>query len=334
MEERQLKPEDPDPIKKQLEHLFRGKVGDAPPAQAAVDEIYKEGERRFALRIPPGFQDAGKEGDGPEGHMSGGIIYKRKYADFLIWKQILQFAASSSTPSVIFVTDDGKDDWWLKLMSDAPKTLGPRPELIEEAASEGGVDVFLMYSPEGFLQAAKKTLKADISKATLDEVRDLSMSRSRLDLLAALGSDPERARLHHLAILKFLESRHPAISQRSGYPDYIVKKDGKILGFEVRSGTPRRSRPSDIRDALDQAVDAVRSGIVDELSIIWSTTAENHAAILGRRLNLILGDVEEPVGIIIGVFIPKYGGGLPVMFLPLVELEPGGRLTYSSSDED
>ena len=84
----------------------------------AQEEIYKwceEGEKRYKNQIPPGFMD-GKDKDGV-----------RKYSDFIIWKEILNYARNQKK-DIIFVTDDVKADWWdesgfhAKLLAEFEKT--------------------------------------------------------------------------------------------------------------------------------------------------------------------------------------------------------------------
>ena len=183
LQETQQKLSAPDLLKIQIETLFAGRVGDPPKNQAAIDELYKQAGVRFKFKIPPGYQDADKDKDESDGYLHGGIIYKRKYGDYLVWKQILAHAKATNTKSVIFVTDDGKDDWWRKIDSDGPKTIGPRPEIIEEARLSASVEFLLLYNPESFLKYAKESLQAQVSEKTLNEVRDVSNTRSLNEIL-------------------------------------------------------------------------------------------------------------------------------------------------------
>ena len=72
--------------------------------ELTLQEIYdwdEQGEKRYKDNVPPGFMDA-KDKKGV-----------RKYSDFFIWKEILRFAQNHNK-DVIFVTDDIKQDWWVK----------------------------------------------------------------------------------------------------------------------------------------------------------------------------------------------------------------------------
>jgi hypothetical protein len=177
LQETQQKLTATDLLKDRIEALFEGRVGIPPKDQVAVDELQKQAETRFKLMIPPGYQDADKGKDEPDGYIHGGILYKRKYGDYIVWQQLLAHAKASNSKAVIFVTDDGKDDWWLRIDSDGRKTIGARPELIEEARLSASVESFLMYKPEGFLKYAKEFLKAQVSEETLSDVREVSTNR-------------------------------------------------------------------------------------------------------------------------------------------------------------
>ncbi len=137
-----------DHMRVKIDTLLSGKVGDNPFDQKAVDDIYKEGEKRFAGEIPPGFKDSKKENSGePNAFLYGGVIYKRKFGDLMLWKQLINHVKNAGLKCVVLLTDDGKEDWWWKVDSEGKKKIGPRPELVEEIKREGGVENFYMYNP-------------------------------------------------------------------------------------------------------------------------------------------------------------------------------------------
>lgn len=71
-----------------------------PFSQTELFRLCDEGKDRYKNNIPPGYKDNDKDGI-------------RKYADLIIWKEILRFSKSKNR-DVIFVTDDVKNDWWEK----------------------------------------------------------------------------------------------------------------------------------------------------------------------------------------------------------------------------
>src|SRR5882724_7827261 len=97
-----------DDVLARLTELFDGRVGDC-YSDEELPKIMKQAEERAKNKIPPGFRDAHKE-DG------------RQHGDTLVWLQVLSEAGKRKRP-VIFVTDDAKDDWWLR---HSGKSIGPR----------------------------------------------------------------------------------------------------------------------------------------------------------------------------------------------------------------
>ena len=89
-------------------------------------EIIREGELRYKYELPPGFKDNGKEGI-------------EKFGDLFLWKEILKLPSIKEVNSIIFITNDEKDDWWEKEKSkknkEAEETgilINLRSELQEE----------------------------------------------------------------------------------------------------------------------------------------------------------------------------------------------------------
>lgn len=120
--------------------LFAGRVGPK-PTEERIAAIRKEGEERYAKRIPPGFEDAKKGGDGGD-----------KFGDLIIWKEMIEKAKADKRP-IIFITDDGKSDWW---HIHHGKKLGPHPYLVEEIFIATNQQ-FHIYELPQFLRYAAET---------------------------------------------------------------------------------------------------------------------------------------------------------------------------------
>jgi len=143
-----------DPIQAAVLKLFDGKVGNL-TSDAELLTIYKQGEERYRLKIPPGYEDKEKGGTA-------------QYSDLVIWFQVIAKAKENKLP-MILVTDDRKDDWWLKIEG---KTIGPHPELVQEISTQAGV-TFYMYSADPFMKYAGKYLKYKVEKKAINEVREV-----------------------------------------------------------------------------------------------------------------------------------------------------------------
>lgn len=129
-------------------------------------ELFKEGAARYKDDIPPGFKDTRKNKSA-----------RRPYGDLIIWKEMIAQAKAQSKP-VVFVTDDAKEDWWLRVDG---KNMGPLPSLRAEMSSETAQD-FCLYTSEQFLTyAAPLFLKRAANAKALEEVERSRRARQFLD---------------------------------------------------------------------------------------------------------------------------------------------------------
>jgi PIN like domain len=156
-----------DNIKDEIASAFENRVGEKFDS-ARLESIFIEGKERFSNRTPPGYADDRKSQD-PKSDSEKRTVY----GDLIIWKQII-FKATQVSKPVVFITDDAKTDWWLEIQG---KTIGPRPELVEEFILETS-QMFHMYSSERFLEYVKNAEIFEISKSTIDEVREIDGMRS------------------------------------------------------------------------------------------------------------------------------------------------------------
>ncbi|NEQ35994.1 MAG: hypothetical protein F6K40_06720 [Okeania sp. SIO3I5] len=150
---------DEDKILEKIDSLFDSKVG-KPYDDETLEKLYKEGETRFNKLIPPGFEDKKKEGN-------------KKYGDFILWKQILDFAKENSLP-IIFIIREKKPDWWNKKNGEI---ISPRIELRREF-QENVKQQFWMYTPENFLKCAKEKFQLDINPRSIEETNQIADAES------------------------------------------------------------------------------------------------------------------------------------------------------------
>ncbi|MEN5305384.1 PIN domain-containing protein [Pseudomonas sp. TWI628] len=153
-----------DDVKERLADLLEGKVGDAYD-ENKLKELLKFGEGRYANHIPPGYEDAGK--------YKNSTVFEHvraRYGDLIVWRQLIDYAKAHSS-SIILITGDQKDDWWLRV---GGKTLSPRPELISEFKAEAGAD-FYMYSHSNFLSLANDYLHQRTSASVIKEIEDAAL---------------------------------------------------------------------------------------------------------------------------------------------------------------
>lgn len=165
---------DRDKLRDTIDDLLKERVGQPPKDQDTLNSIYADGKRRFAEKRPPGYADALKEGF----YSHAGLSFQRQYGDLVVWEEIIEKAKISDLTHLILLTDDKKEDWWWIQDSQGKKTIGPRPELIDEIRSRTKVSVFYMYTSERFLSYAGQFLGATIKPDTIDEVRAVSLHAS------------------------------------------------------------------------------------------------------------------------------------------------------------
>ena len=140
-----------------ITELYDGQVGDD-FAEKDLEMLYKEGEKRYTNKIPPGYCDEKNKKD--KGKRS-------LYGDLIVWKQtILQ--SKDKKQDVIFVTDDHKEDWWNKVDG----KHSPRKELIKEFLSETGQKI-LIYDSKRFLEYANRNKELKVSQKTIKEVEKI-----------------------------------------------------------------------------------------------------------------------------------------------------------------
>jgi hypothetical protein len=154
-----------------VSELFAGRIG-AKPTEESLAAIRKEGEVRYSKKIPPGFEDAKKAGDGGD-----------KFGDLIIWKEMIEKAKADKHP-IIFVTDDGKSDWW---HIHHGKKLGPHPYLVEEFLAATGQQ-FHIYELPQFLRHSAET-GSSIQPEAVQQIADTMIADTQAVTHQAAASE-------------------------------------------------------------------------------------------------------------------------------------------------
>jgi hypothetical protein len=162
-----------DHVRDRVTQLFEKKVG-APYTEEQLKKVYLEGKNRYEKSVPPGYKDEHKDDES-------------KYGDLVVWKQIIDKAKESET-SIMFVTDDRKEDWWERFKG---KVIRPRPELIQEICEQTGVK-FYMYQTDPFMEQASKHLRRKVKQNAIDEVKNI---RNYYDSLASIQLSAQAGQL-------------------------------------------------------------------------------------------------------------------------------------------
>ncbi len=152
-----------------ITELYENKVGDE-QTEEELEEIYKEGKKRYENLIPPGYKDK-KEKD----------TNRHIYGDLIIWKELIK-EAKSANKDIIFITADTKEDWWLIFNG---KTISPRSELVKEFSQTKRTILF--YTPQNFLKWYKEKQNNNIQDSSINEVGEIqNQSYSLFDLSETL----------------------------------------------------------------------------------------------------------------------------------------------------
>jgi len=156
-----------DSVLTKLTDLFESSIGDS-FRDEEKEGVMEEAKRRQINNIPPGYLDSEKDGDRP-------------YGDYFMWRQILDKAKNEGKP-VILVTSERKEDWWEKISG---KTIGPRMELMKEAAEHSGQRV-LIYQTDRFLEYSSSRKGEDVNAKAVEEIRAVDILRAEKQLAVEL----------------------------------------------------------------------------------------------------------------------------------------------------
>lgn len=198
-----------DKIRDKLDSLYKGKVG-AEYSSSRLKEIYKKTECRYASNIPPGFRDKNKKEGNP-------------FGDFILWNQMIDYARDKNK-SLIFITEDTKDDWWLNKK--------PNPYLIKEFSSTG--QEFYMYNYGDFLTQAKNYLQAKIKQSTIKKVKNTEKLR---DLLKS-SDEQDSSQENEVALLLEVVAKEPELFRKIIKPGYTLTPDDNNLLLDIMVRDP------------------------------------------------------------------------------------------------
>lgn len=226
----------PDMLLERIAKLFDGQVG-AEPEEAALNAMFKDGEKRFADEVPPGFEDAKtKTGN-------------RKYGDYVLWRQLMNHA-SNMKRDVIFVTDDDKADWWLKIEK---TSVAPRPELIQEFRSVTGQDILILNSSQFYYKL--------VPAAEGDTTRTEQVKAAQEDMEAAVSEAKETTSIYERLQDRWgVDYKHVAefISSPTGTAVQAYLENRYNEGLSPLERLGNEAAPSAAKRAAQRAAERVR----------------------------------------------------------------------------
>ena len=188
---RKIQPDHHKRLHQKLEKLLEDKVGPALKSQEDLNSLYKDAEERYKQKRPPGFMDTEKSKNKSNKtlYFNNDICYQCEYGDAIVWFQIIAEAKKRNAKSMIFVTDDYKEDWWR--ISGGQKR-GPRYELIDEIQSKAGVEFFHLYSSDSFLEFANQKYKIEVDEDSIQQIKKVTKSDTSSSIVSKKNSNPEQ----------------------------------------------------------------------------------------------------------------------------------------------
>jgi PIN like domain len=197
-----------DPLRDRLVELFESNVGQ-PFDSKRLSEIHLEAEQRFKMNQPPGYKDA-KNKPIPE-----------RFGDVVAWFQLIEYAKIKQK-SVIFVTNEKKEDWWLKKDG---ATVSPRPELANEIQAKAGVK-FYMYQGEQFIKYAQEFLNLEDDQAAVQEVEEIGKQDEAYQREIGYSASQSRINLKAFESARFFENSviRQAVEAVRAFDDPLVRQ--------------------------------------------------------------------------------------------------------------
>lgn len=160
-----------------LINILDGNTGDS-YNQEDIKRIIKEGEERYKLSIPPGYEDQKTKKD--QITSFNGLVYPSKFGDLIVWKQIIDYANSKENiEKIVFITDDNKPDWWYFI---GTQKIGPRAELKNELFREANAEL-IMINSNAFIQQIEMT-DANIVEELVNQDTDWDIFLDELSLIS------------------------------------------------------------------------------------------------------------------------------------------------------
>ncbi|MCW8787876.1 MULTISPECIES: PIN-like domain-containing protein [Bacillus] len=200
-------------------------------------EVLKEGELRYRYKLPPGYEDATKDGID-------------KFGDLIFWKQILNKSSNVDNKYIILVTSDVKPDWFQKNKKN--EVVSPRKELLSEFNQLHTEKEIIIIPFEDFIE----------------EISDVSDPTDR-DLLLELRTNNLIKRLPQDLFEKMVEEKLKSVDVNDIYKKILQKSNGMERNYIHTL--------SEISHPVIETVSVNNSGIrVDENEVIYSlkVTAE------------------------------------------------------------
>lgn len=154
---------DEDPILERIMKLFDNKVG-SEPSKEDVDSWHKKASDRLKKKLPPGYMDYDKN----DFFNHNGIIYEKKYSDYILWFQILDKLNRDKVKNAVLLTDDRKEDWFEVSLLDKVKIL--RSDLQNEVKFTTETDIFVAINSIDLIKFVSENKIIGVKDKSIEEM--------------------------------------------------------------------------------------------------------------------------------------------------------------------
>ncbi|OKP98633.1 PIN domain-containing protein [Paenibacillus sp. P46E] len=234
-----------------------GRVGSASSFSEKVS-IYSEGATRYLHKLPPGYMDIDKD--------KKDETKTEKFGDLVLWKQLLKYAKTIDK-SVIFITNDDKEDWWV--LNERNNPVEPRPELVQEFKENSEHD-FMMMSLSNFISnlSKAKNMESQISYIEMnsDQFALNLIENKGWDILVSSNSNLSSYLIHSGDLQNFVGYVYSDVEiENYGEPEIEIDNVDIIGNIVTMEGTFSVTQGLDIviRESFSEHYEESHSATID-----------------------------------------------------------------------
>jgi hypothetical protein len=157
------------------------------------------------------------------------------------------------------------------------KTIGPRPELVQEILAKTEIETFYMYNSERFSQFAGERLGVKIGKGSVEQVGDIARAYSR-------ATSPTVRKRAEEAVRVWLSTKFDVVAEPGGFPDFTCANAGSdsLYGFEVIYSEGVNRLAAMLNGVLGGATKELAESRFTELTFVAVLPDEERARIANR----------------------------------------------------
>lgn len=242
-----------DTVMNRLDRLYAGQVLPEPDAVTIRRRVARFHEYRAPNQVPPGWKDAG-----------GKSTPQLEAGDYLLWAEVMGHARSTKR-RVIIVTDDAKDDWWLK-----QNGMRPVPAMVAEFVRATG-HPHSQITAQAFLELAQQQLTGSENEEAVTETAEVAATYADLAHSGLTYTDLARSGLTY----DDLAARDPRWAHLVSHG---AERSGswleELLAAELMRKQARPHGTPAWRRALEDSLAREQRFTVEEAAVVYALVAD------------------------------------------------------------